>query len=354
MKIMHIASGDKWAGAEVQVWTLCAELVRQGHAVSAIILNPGRLAEQLIHAGVTVTVLDENRFSFGKLLQKIRLELRRTQPEVMHTHRQKENILGSVANRLTIRAKCFRTVHGAPEFAPSAKQRIQIGLDRYCGRYLQQGVISVADELTQKLTGMFAPSQIHTIANGISAESVRQDATSQQVPAPDNSLKHIGFVGRIEPVKRVDLFLEAAKALLQTQPQSLHFHLFGDGRLKDEYEQWVRAEQLEQHITFHGHTDVIRGWIQHMDVLLMPSDHEGLPMTALESLALGTPMVAHATGGLVPLLTAANCDGLVEQHTASAYAAKVETMLANPDEVSLPAEYEAAHNAQSILALYQR
>lgn len=354
MKIMHIASGDKWAGAEVQVWTLCAELVKQGHQVSAILLNPGRLAEQLAKVGVITTVLSENQFNFAKLLKKIKLELRRTQPDVVHTHRQKENILGSLANRLTINTKCFRTVHGAPEFAPSAKQRVQITLDRYCGRYLQHGVISVADELTQKLTKMYPASHIHTIANGISAKAVQQDAASQQVNALPENVRHIGFVGRIEPVKRVDLFLQTAKLLLSENKHNVHFHLFGDGRLKPDFEKWVQAENLEQHITFYGHTDSIRGWIKQMDMLLMPSDHEGLPMTALESLALGTPMVAHATGGLVPLLNAAHCDGLVSNHTAQAYANKVNQMLSSPGQVVLPGEYDAAHNAQNILALYRQ
>ena len=356
MKIMQIVSGDKWAGAEVQVWTLCAQLVRQGHQVNAVVLNPGRLAEQLMAAGVTVTVLDETRFGFKTLLNKIKLELRRVQPDVVHTHRQKENILGSVANRLTVRARCFRTVHGAPEFTPSAKQRIQIALDTYCGRYLQHGVISVSDELTQKLAGRFSASRIHTIANGISTKDVQGDAANNKVEPVDENYVHIGFVGRLEPVKRVDLFIgTAAKLCEQRKPEDgkpLRFHIFGDGSLHATLVQQAQQAGISDNIVFHGHTHVVRSWISQMNFLLMPSDHEGLPMTALESLALGVPLVAHATGGLKPLLSEAFAAGLVSDHSVQGYTAQMQQVLDKPWSVSLPAAYSAATSAQHYCTLY--
>ena len=358
MKILHIASGDTWAGAEVQVWTLCTELVKQGQTVHAIILNPGRLAEMLAESGVTVTVLDERRFGFGKLLEKIKLELHRYQPDVIHTHRQKENILGSLANKMTISVPAFRTVHGAPEFTPSLKQRIQIGADRFTGKRLQHGIISVSDDLTQKLTGQFPVSKIHTIANGIDPEAVRKDASAHdgEVAINDqtNSL-HVGFVGRMESVKRVDLFLQMAELVHHNAntEHPVHFHLFGGGSLLEEHKSWAARHKLNESVTFHGHTTIIRSWIARMDLLVMPSDHEGLPMTALESLALGVPMVTHATGGLIPLLKAAGCNGLVEKHCAAGYAERVEALLKAPPNVALPEAYTAARNANEIVALYQ-
>ena len=358
MKILHIASGDTWAGAEVQVWTLCTELVKQEQTVHAIILNPGRLAEMLAESGVTVTVLDERRFGFAKLLQKIKLELHRWQPDVIHTHRQKENILGSLANKMTISVPGFRTVHGAPEFTPSLKQRIQIGADRFTGKRLQHGIISVSDDLTQKLTGQFPASKIHTIANGIDPEAVRKDASAHdgEVAINDqtNSL-HIGFVGRMESVKRVDLFLQMAELIHHNAntEHPVHFHLFGGGSLLEEHKSWATRHNLNEFVTFHGHTTIIRSWIARMNLLVMPSDHEGLPMTALESLALGVPMVTHATGGLIPLLKAAGCNGLVEKHCAAGYAERVEALLKAPPDVALPEAYTAARNANEIVALYQ-
>ena len=358
MRIMHIASGDKWAGAEVQVWTLCAELVRQQHEVYAVIMNPGRLAAELEKAGVKVTVLDESQYSFWQLLGKLKAELRRVYPEVVHTHRQKENILGALANRLTINAKSFRTVHGAPEFAPSAKQKMQIAMDQFCGKYLQHGVISVDNELTEKLKGIYPAGRIHTIANGISTKSVCEDAASNKVEPLDKAFVHIGLVGRLEPVKRVDLFLQAAALLKQDSSltHSLIFHVFGDGSLADNLKTQAVEAGISEQVIFHGHTDSVRSWIAQMDYLMMTSDHEGLPMTALESLALGTPMIAHATGGLKPLLQQAFPEGLVYQHSAQGYYEGVLRALKQPDasarQIGLPAAYEAANNAKQCVAVY--
>ncbi|MEZ5583592.1 MAG: glycosyltransferase [Candidatus Competibacteraceae bacterium] len=52
----------------------------------------------------------------------LRRLLRRYQPHVIHTHRQKENVLAGLANATTLRAPCVRTVHGAPEHAPPWSQ----------------------------------------------------------------------------------------------------------------------------------------------------------------------------------------------------------------------------------------
>ncbi|QJR81970.1 glycosyltransferase [Alteromonas pelagimontana] len=356
MKILHIASGDKWAGAEVQVWTLCSQLVKNGHDVSAIVLNEGRLAELLRIAGVKVTVYPESSTGFKSLLAKFRQHFNTSRPDVIHTHRQKENILGAIANRLSIKVPCFRTIHGAPEFTPSWKQRIQISADEFCGRYLQQGIVSVSEDLTRKLSDTYPRKKIHTIDNGIDVEQVKADAESAQIPPLPADVIHIGFVGRIEPVKRVDLFLETAKILLSehSQHHQFHFHIFGDGAQRQHYQQIAENTGISQHVTFYGHTDLVRGWISKMTLLLMPSDHEGLPMTALESLALGVPMVAHATGGLIPLLNEGQGSGLVEHHEAKAYTNGVLKVLSLNPYVNLPLKFLASENAKKLEALYRR
>lgn len=355
MKILHIASGDKWAGAEVQVWTLCTELVKQGHTVHAVILNPGLLAEALMSAGVTVTVFDENKFGFRRLLDKIKLELHRWQPDVVHTHRQKENILGALANRMTVRVPSFRTVHGAPEFAPNFRQRLQVALDRFSGKRLQDGIISVSDDLTGKLKHLYPRDKLFTIANGIDAQAVQAQANAQMVLNVDKRSYHVGFVGRLEPVKRLDLFVQMARHIYTNKllDKPVHYHVFGDGSQREAQQKWVQEHDLDAVFTFHGHTDQIRGWIKQMDSLVMPSDHEGLPMTALESLALNVPMVTHAVGGLVPLLNAAECDGLVSEHTAEGYAQKLVELVSQRPQVSLPEAYSAQENARQIVELYQ-
>ena len=88
----------------------------------------------------------------------------------------------------------------------------------------------------------------------------------------------------------------------------------------------------------------------------MPSDHEGLPMAALESLALRIPLIAHAVGGLKPLLQGAWPKGLVEIHSADGYSAAVLAsleLIKTGEEPILPASFTASENANDVVELYR-
>ena len=117
--VLHLASGDRWAGAEVQLFTLLSQL-RQNDGVQprAVLLNEGELAQRLRAIDVPVDVLDESRLSSGAIARELIALLRKYRPHILHTHRQKENILGSIANAVSVRARSVRTVHGAEENPP--------------------------------------------------------------------------------------------------------------------------------------------------------------------------------------------------------------------------------------------
>jgi hypothetical protein len=148
-RVLHIASGDLWAGAEAQIYQLlCALQARPDVLVRAVILNPGELAERLRAAGVAVTVLDERSLSVSGVLRGILREIKVTGAGVVHTHRLKENILGSLGAWLSGQALSVRTVHGRPEQGQetSRKQRLVRTVDRQAGR-LQAGIVGVSREL---------------------------------------------------------------------------------------------------------------------------------------------------------------------------------------------------------------
>ena len=90
----------------------------KSHDVFAIVLNEHELAQRLRDLDISVAIIDEAKFNAWQIFKRIRQILKSTKPDLVHTHRQKENILGSIANLLSIRAKCVRTVHGDSEFEP--------------------------------------------------------------------------------------------------------------------------------------------------------------------------------------------------------------------------------------------
>ena len=98
INVLHIASGDLWAGAEVQLFTLAKALNnKQDINISVVLLNHGTLEQKLLRNGINVIVLDESALNGFQILWRLFTAIREIQPDVIHTHRVKENILGSVA-----------------------------------------------------------------------------------------------------------------------------------------------------------------------------------------------------------------------------------------------------------------
>lgn len=357
LRVMHIISGDLWAGAEVQAYTLLKHLAKDVD-IFVILMNQGELSEKLQQLGIRVEIIDEKHHSSPNIIFKILRQIRQFKPDVIHTHRQKENILGSIANLLAIafRGKLtpsIRTSHGAPEFNPKGKQKIQVWLDRWVGRWLQKKVIAVSNDLAEKLHSILPPDHIVVIPNGVDQESLRQQASIADFRQQAPGKTHIGIIGRLEPVKRVDIFLEMAALLLKEGKKDWMFHIIGDGKLRPTLEAQADELKISSHVCFHGHRTDIPSCIVSLDAIIMCSDHEGTPMTALEALALGTPLIAHDVGGLREILSEYP-QQRVTPHEAKAYAGQLLTRMEKPNlATQLSNIYKAQVNAKKTEAAYK-
>lgn len=366
-RILHIASGDLWAGAEVQLFTLAKTLHSGlGVPVSVVLLNHGRLEQQLRDTGIGVTVLDESNLNGIQILFRLVQIIREQSPDVIHTHRQKENTLGSVAAVISGRVPSLRTSHGAPEHnTPWWKihKRIIHALDWICGRFLQKRIIAVSDELAFHLQQKFPQEIVRVIENGIDIQDFKQQQkrlNTSNTFLPD--FFRIGLAGRLSPVKRVDLFIQVARYLRDYHPDlKASFHIFGDGPMRNQLVALNRALGTEDFVFFEGHSDDIVKELRTLDALLITSDHEGLPMILLEAMAVQTPVIAHAVGGIPKVLDQGACGILVPEHLASDYAAAVYR-LANSSQLRseitknalkrVATNYSAELNARRYLAEY--
>jgi glycosyltransferase involved in cell wall biosynthesis len=278
----------------------------------------------------------------------------------VHTHRQKENVFGALAARLG-GAVSLRTVHGAPEFALSGRQihkRLFRALNRVAARHLQAACVAVSAELAERLPQLLPGAHYEVIDNGINASALRSSVAVQ--PAADEQPVRVCFIGRLVPVKRLDVFMRMAAALEQRSPGRYEFHILGDGPLRGETEALARDLSVLQACRFHGFVSDVPQRLARMTSLVLTSDHEGLPMTAIEALALGVPVVAHAVGGLPELLNAAgpNAGVLVPSQDPHALADAVERTRRvgeiTPAASLLPPRYDIATTAARYLELYRR
>jgi glycosyltransferase involved in cell wall biosynthesis len=291
MRVVQLASGDLWAGAEVQLYHLAVALSKTADIeLKVVLLNHGSLEDKLRSENVDVSVLDETLYGTFTLIKKFYQLCLAFQPDIIHSHRNKEHFIGGLVAR-QITARSVRTVHGDIEIDRSIKNRLLIALDNWVGNRLQSNIVAVSEELRQKLAQRFHDKKLITINNSLNIQNVESSANEKTASLKNPRAFNIGFVGRLVPVKQIDLLLDIANELNKLT-DDVQFHIVGDGPLKNSLKALVIKSGLQDHVSFYGFQENTAPFIKAFDFLLFTSKHEGLPMAMLEAMALKTPVLA--------------------------------------------------------------
>jgi len=348
-RVLHIISGDLWAGAEVQAFTLLKHL-KPLCDVSAVLLNDGELASRLRAIDVPVTIFNETELSTWDIFIELRRHISHLRPAVIHTHRQKEHILGALANSTTIKTRCVRTVHGSPEYNGNLKTKIQQKLDSWVGNHLQNTIIAVSDDLKDKLASVYPSNKIKVVLNGVDVDALKSSIGTADFKVAQPAKKHIGIIGRLVPVKRIDTFIEAAGLFHKEKNDDYQFHIIGEGPLRSELELQAKNLNLTDLVIFHGHRDDIPSCINSLDAVVICSDHEGMPMVALETLALGKELCTYAMGGLLTLLSLVNREPIADRSPESLKHSIQNLKMQPLENIQFP--LTGKHNAEQTFTVY--
>ena len=351
IRVVHIASGDLWAGAEAQLYILAKKLSNLSEiALRVVLLNHGILERRLREQRVEVTVLDEKQLGSLQIFWQLYRLLEGIRPHIVHTHRRKENVLGSLAALFVRHCKCIRTVHGAAEIPvrPWQLRKIAYRLaDWFCGRFVQDRIVAVSRDLGQSLARRFTARRIEIIPNGIDLNEVRVASQEPvEIPGLDGALK-IAFAGRLVPVKRADIFVEVARQLIAHREDLCRFYIFGDGPMSEPLKQQVRKLGLEPYVFWMGFRESLPSYLARMDALLITSDHEGLPMNLLEALALNVPVIAHAVGEIPRVLGEGRYGEVIRTQEPKQYVSVVLGLAANLGAARRRASDGAQHVAHN-------
>jgi L-malate glycosyltransferase len=317
MRVCHIMSADLWAGAEVQLATTAASLMNQpGVQLSAVLLNEGQLASELRRLGVPVAVVDETRTNALGIVFALVKFLREQRIELVHTHRYKDTVLGLMAARIAGVPHAVRTMHGLREPMTGwahVKFGVYEALEKRALHYCADQVIAVSKHMAGILRRSGYPAdRITHIHNGIDVGAVRSTRHQQDVRRElgvDPETYLIGTVGRLSPVKGHSGFLRAARLVLHKQPRA-KFLIVGDGPLSAELHAMAVALRIDGACLFAGHRTDVHDLLSAMNVFVLPSLSEGIPMALLEAMALGVPVVATSVGG-VPEVVRHGVNGLL-------------------------------------------
>jgi glycosyltransferase involved in cell wall biosynthesis len=121
-------------------------------------------------------------------------------------------------------------------------------------------------------------------------------AAKGRLSFPENT-PIVGTAGRLDRIKRLDIFLRAACEIASALPHA-RFVIAGEGREENSLRKLADDLGLHDKVQLLGYREDIHDVLRAMDVFVLCSDHEGLPMVLLEALMLGTPVVARQVGGV--------------------------------------------------------
>jgi glycosyltransferase involved in cell wall biosynthesis len=266
-------------------------------------MSEGRLAQEARACGIEVKVIDEREYPFWQIVYQATRFVKTRKIQVLHSHRYKENLLATLLAKRCQIPHLVRTLHGHPE-PGGFKQWLVYVMDRATARFAAERVVSVSSNLTEYLRGHVDEERITIIPNGIDLGAVcsklsHTEAKRQLGIAEDAPV--IGIAARLELVKRIDLFLRAAKEIARQFPNA-RFVIVGRGSCEPRLRQVVSAAGLQDSVLFLGHRDDVYDALAAFDVLLVTSDHEGLPMVVLEAMAMSIPVVSRDVGGIPELI----------------------------------------------------
>lgn len=256
------------------------------------------LVNELQARGAAVQALGAtgNLSIFSKIPQ-LRQYLQREKIDLIHAHLPIAGVAARLA-ALPLGIPVVYTEHNLMErYHP---------ITRFLNRYtfgMQKAVIAVSEDVAQSIH-KHAPNKtmVRTITNGIDATAFKRKPKEAlqlktRLGIPEDALV-IGMVAVFREQKQLPVWVKVASALAK-EFEKVFFLLVGSGPLKEQVEQLVKEEGLQQRLLMPGlvREDMVE-WYSAMDIFFMSSRFEGLPLALLEAMAAGCSIVATRVGGV--------------------------------------------------------
>jgi glycosyltransferase involved in cell wall biosynthesis len=262
----------------------------------------------------------------------------RQPPEVIHTHNLGPLIYAVVARMLVPslwRVPILHGEHGALQGDSLSPRRLRQRklLYRFCRK-----VHTVSEGLRHELIALGFPAQkIITLLNGVDCERFvpATDVTHvrQTIGLPQKAWI-IGCVGRFIATKRYPLLIQAFEKLADHHPQLLLIILGDGGPEKAKVADMISKSPFNRRILALGHQPDPSPFYQAMDLMVMPSSHEGLANALLEAMACGVPVLAHAACGASEVIADGSSGVLHHIQEASDLATAIGQLIDHPHHLT--------------------
>jgi glycosyltransferase involved in cell wall biosynthesis len=303
LTIVQVVAPAFVGGTESVVRGLAAGHHQRGHRVHVIgIVEPELrthpyLAE-LAATGVTVHALHLRARAYLAERRVVREILAEIRPDVVHVHGYRPEFIDApVARRLGI--PVVTTLHGwsRPNRRSHAYEWIQVRMLR---RY--DAIVAVSGEIVREMRAHGVPAnRLHCIPNGWvpTLALLTRAAAREELGVAANGIL-VGWVGRLIPIKGCDVFIRAFAECKATTAKAV---VIGDGPERARLEHLTNELGLGQQVHFAGARAGASRLFSAFDLFVLSSRSEGTPITMLEGMAAGVPLVATAVGAIPDLVS---------------------------------------------------
>jgi glycosyltransferase involved in cell wall biosynthesis len=332
MRVVHLMASPFYGGPERQMLGLARHLPSEVESVFLSFEERGLAQAFLDEArrhGYEAKSLVHNTPRYFACVREVADELRRLKADLVCCSGYKPDLVGWRAAR-RVGIPVVSISHGWT----SATWRVRCyeKLDKIVLRWID-AVVCVSKAQADKVRAVGVPeAKITVIQNAIGEEAfVEPDAANRAEMAgwfahPPRWL--VGAAGRFSPEKGFAVLIEAAALVAQQRPE-VGFLLFGDGPLRSDLERLIVQCGLQQNFVLPGFRTDLTRFLPNLDLAVMSSYTEGLPVILLETGAAGVATVATSVGGIPEVLVDGRTGYLVPSGDASAMAQRIVALLDN-------------------------
>jgi glycosyltransferase involved in cell wall biosynthesis len=291
LRIAHVALQLETGGMERLLTEFARHADRSRFSLRFIALGKrGRMADEIESCGWPVTALDIASGLRPSIAFQLAAKFREHGIDIVHTHNTKPLLYAGPAARLAGVRGVIHTRHGQRHGA-TKRQNIAFALASRCA----DRMICVSKDSTRLCHGGGINSEsVRTILNDIDLERFQFSGPVMKGPAL--------YVGRLSPEKDVASLLQAV-ALVVAELPNFRLQIAGTGKCLAELVAPAQLLGLNDHVEFLGEVQNVQQLMRRASVFVLPSLTEGIPLTVLEAMACGLPVVATRVGGTPEAVT---------------------------------------------------
>ncbi|MBQ8287979.1 MAG: glycosyltransferase [Clostridia bacterium] len=300
MKILIVLPQLRTGGGQKLALDEAIGLAKLGADVTILSLYPRentvftKLAED---SGIPLIFLEKQAKKSLKLFGEVKRVVKKLAPDVIHTHLMALPYVLPAAR--ASRARCFHTVHNVAEREATGMMRT---FEKWAYRHCRFTPIAISPYCRKTISDLYhiPEDAISTVVNGI--DTVRFKVTMPYADRPASPFTIVS-TGRMEEQKRQSLMLEVFSRFHKRHPDS-RLRLLGDGPMRPQLEEQIAVLGLLDAVELPGIVSDVETHLNEAHLFMLTSEYEGLPLSVLEAMSCGLPVVATRAGGTVDVVTA--------------------------------------------------